>query len=133
VDQTTAARIQAIGADKPASTISKIRALYPYIEQAKHKHVSHGALVSTLNECGIRVTVKSLSRMLMQIRRELGSLPPAKARTAAKAPGSPSSARSKPKDLEQSLPARKQHEQTAEQFIKPSVPNTLIQALGELE
>lgn len=58
--------------DKRKTTISKVRELFPAIEEAKRNGVSHIALVAALEEAGIHVSVKSLSRILMQIRRDGG-------------------------------------------------------------
>lgn len=60
--------------DKRLTKISNIRELFHALEEAKRNGVSHVALVAALKEIGIDVTVKSLSRMLMQIRRDEGSV-----------------------------------------------------------
>ncbi|KRB74260.1 hypothetical protein [Noviherbaspirillum sp. Root189] len=109
--------------DKRQTKISKIRELFHALEEAKRNGVSHVALVTALKEIGIDVTVKSLSRMLMQIRRDEG-LVASRAKQHKLAKAVPSITRSpSSKELDvigNPSAARAKGQQMADMYITPA-------------
>lgn len=121
--------IRSIKPDKVGTAIDEIRSLYPAIEDAKKSGVSHIALIAHLKEIGINVTVKSLSRMLMQVRREQGVVEEIRA-DKSKRGISANAAGSTVNELQSSngiiVPTSSGPQQVADQFISRSSLNTLI-------
>lgn len=114
--------IRATMPDKRQTKISRIRELFHALEEAKQNGVSHVALVAALEKIGIGVTVKSLSRMLVQIRRaeRIGVISTKQKNRTKTVPLTPSpSASTEPAAKVNPLTGREKGQQMADMYITP--------------
>lgn len=122
-------KLRAMCADKPLRKIQRLRKILADIEAAKKNGVSHAALVAMLAEHNISLSVKSLSRMLMSLRRETNadaphtrSLPIKKSTVPEARPEEQKS----PPAQAQPLSPRQERVQTADKYINLTPINPIL-------
>lgn len=131
MENSLSTHILALKADKRTSKISRIRHIFNEIEIAKQAGVSHVALVGLLKENGIDVTVKSLSKMLVRIRRDTSQAMQERSRLQRPEPKQPLSLNS-PADISpatEELSPKQRGERIADRFISDSTVSPLLKSM----